>query len=638
MPDSERIGRNLNRIDMEPIEKPAAEEIQKPDATPELAAQNDAVVTTTEPENADSSEEQTEKQAEEQRPTARFNSMTKEQLVEALAATVERPVEEAKDDVAAIKHAFYSIRKEELEKEKAAFVEKGNEESAFAPMNDEAENSVKELLNKYKEARTAYQEAIEAALQSNLEKKQAIIAELTEIVKDPDNINKQYQRFQQLQQDFKAAGDVPPAADKGLWKDFQSVTEEFYDLWKINRELRDYDFKKNMEAKIALCEEAEALDGEKDVLTAFKKLQELHDKWREVGPVMKEQREDLWKRFKEASTVINKKHQAFFEGRKEQEKENEMAKTALCEEIEAIDIASINSYAKWDAATEQIKNLQERWKSLGFASKKVNNELYARFRKSCDEFFAQKAVFFKKMKEESAAILSKKRELCEKAEALKESTDWKKTGELLTELQKEWKKTGGPIPRRTSEALWKRFIGACDYFFENRNKNSSNSRQAELDNLKSKKEVVEKLKNIDETLPKEEIRQLLKDLSAEYQNIGHVPFKEKDKVYEEYKSALNAAYDKFDLNDMRRRGEDFASDLEELSADKNKLYKEREKLARMYEQKKNEVKTYENNLGFFNVTSKAGGSLQKEMERRMAKAKEELAALEKKIELLDEKI
>lgn len=570
-------------------------------------------------------------------PKTDYSVKTKAELLDELAVLVEKPVDEVRDEVAAVKHAFYVIRKQELEKEKQEFLDKGNEEAAFAPMPDEAEARLKELLNTYKERRAEQLAAIEAELQANLEKKKQILSELAEIAGDADNINKHYQKFQQLQQDFKTAGSVPPSEDKGLWKEYQTVTEQFYDLWKINKELRDYDFKKNLEAKEALCEEAERLGAENDVIAAFKKLQELHDKWREIGPVVKELREDLWKRFKEASTVVNKRHQAFFEGRKEMEKENETAKIAICEEAEAINMDELGTYAKWDEATKLIIGLQERWKTLGFASRKVNNDLFLRFRKVCDEFFAQKAAFFKRMKDESSENLAKKHRLCERAEALKDSTDWKKTADELTALQKEWK-TIGPVAKKSGDAVWKRFIAACDYFFENKNKNTTNVRQAEHNNLKAKKAVVEKLKNIDENLPKDEIRKLLKALSTEFQEIGHVPYKEKDKVYEEYKKALNAAYDKFDINESRARFESYASNVEELAGDKNRLFREREKLVRMYEQKRNEIKTYENNLGFFNATTKSGGSVLKEMERRIARLKEELLTLEKKIELIDEKL
>ena len=562
---------------------------------------------------------------------------SKEELVAALAALIEKPVDEIRDEVNAIKNQFYSLRKAEQEVELAEFVDKGNEPAAFAAKPDAEEEKLKDLLNEYKEKKAAQLAAIEAERVANLERKRAILVELSEIAKDVDNVNKFYAKFQQLQQTFKEVGSVPAADDKALWKEFQTVTEQFYDSLKINKQLRDLDFKKNLESKENLCKEAEALADENDVIVAFKKLQELHDKWREIGPVVKELREDLWKRFKEASSAVNKRHQAFFENRKEKEKENEVAKTAICEEAEAIVLAELTTYAKWNDATKQIILMQERWKTLGFASKKVNNELFARFRKTCDEFFAAKAEFFKRMKDESAENLAKKHRLCERAEALKDSTDWKKTADELTAIQKEWK-TIGPVPKKSGDAVWKRFIAACDYFFENKNKNTTNVHQEEHANLKAKKAIVEKIKTIDESLSKDEIKNLLKTLVADYQQIGHVPYKEKDKIYEEYRAALNEAYEKFDIKETRARFESFANSVESMSSDKNKLFKERDRLVRIYEAKKNELKTYENNLGFFNVSSKAGGSVLKEMERRIAKAKEDLISLEKKIDLIDEKL
>ena len=562
---------------------------------------------------------------------------SKEELVAALAALIEKPVDEIRDEVNAIKNQFYALRKAEQEVELAEFVDKGNEPAAFAAKPDAEEEKLKDLLNEYKEKKAAQLAAIEAERVANLERKRAILVELSEIAKDVDNVNKFYAKFQQLQQTFKEVGSVPAADDKALWKEFQTVTEQFYDSLKINKQLRDLDFKKNLESKENLCKEAEALAEENDVIVAFKKLQELHDKWREIGPVVKELREDLWKRFKEASSAVNKRHQAFFENRKEKEKENEVAKTAICEEAEAIVLAELTTYAKWNDATKQIILMQERWKTLGFASKKVNNELFARFRKTCDEFFAAKAEFFKRMKDESAENLAKKHRLCERAEALKDSTDWKKTADELTAIQKEWK-TIGPVPKKSGDAVWKRFIAACDYFFENKNKNTTNVHQEEHANLKAKKAIVEKIKTIDESLSKDEIKNLVKTLVADYQQIGHVPYKEKDKIYEEYRAALNEAYEKFDIKETRARFESFANSVESMASDKNKLFKERDRLVRIYEAKKNELKTYENNLGFFNVSSKAGGSVLKEMERRIAKAKEDLISLEKKIDLIDEKL
>ena len=610
---------------MESCEKSAPLELERDGKTLESTEQT--VV-----ENSEQAEAQVKEPAKTE-----VVGKSKEELVAALAALIEKPVDEIRDEVNAIKNQFYALRKAEQEIELAEFVDKGNEPAAFAAKPDAEEEKLKDLLNEYKEKKAAQLAAIEAERVANLERKRAILVELSEIAKDVDNVNKFYAKFQQLQQTFKEVGSVPAADDKALWKEFQTVTEQFYDSLKINKQLRDLDFKKNLESKENLCKEAEALADENDVIVAFKKLQELHDKWREIGPVVKELREDLWKRFKEASSAVNKRHQAFFENRKEKEKENEVAKTAICEEAEAIVLAELTTYAKWNDATKQIILMQERWKTLGFASKKVNNELFARFRKTCDEFFAAKAEFFKRMKDESAENLAKKHRLCERAEALKDSADWKKTADELTAIQKEWK-TIGPVPKKSGDAVWKRFIAACDYFFENKNKNTTNVHQEEHANLKAKKAIVEKIKTIDESLSKDEIKNLLKTLVADYQQIGHVPYKEKDKIYEEYRAALNEAYEKFDIKETRARFESFANSVESMASDKNKLFKERDRLVRIYEAKKNELKTYENNLGFFNVSSKAGGSVLKEMERRIAKAKEDLISLEKKIDLIDEKL
>lgn len=566
--------------------------------------------------------------------SSKYASMDKKGLVDALTNLLEQPESDIKEDVASIKYFFYNIRKRELEEEKQEFLSRGNEEAAFAPLPDEEENRLKIQLLKYKDLRAAQQAAIEAQLQTNLEKRRSILSELTTIVNDPDNINKQYQRFQQLQQEFKEVGDVPPTEDKQLWRDYQAVAENFYDLWKINKELRDYDFKKNLEAKEALCAEAESLAEEKDVISAFNKLQALHDKWREIGPVVKDLRETIWARFKDASTVVNKRHQAFFEERKAKEKENETAKIGICQEAEAIDLSGLSSFPKWEEATKKIIALQERWKTLGYASRKVNNELFARFRKTCDEFFAQKTAFYKKRKEEFASNLAKKAALCEKAEQMKDSTEWSKTAAVFVELQQEWKKIG-PTHKKSADAIWKRFIKACDYFFDNKNKN----RQEERANLAKKRALIERIKAIDESLPASERRKTLQELSEEFKNAGHVPFKDKDKVFDEYKKALDAAYDKLPKGQAKSR-KPKTIDIDKLSeiTDKDILLKEREQLVRMYEQKKNELKTFENNLGFFNVTSKSGNSMVKKVEESIANSKEKLENLARQIALIDEKL
>jgi len=608
-------------------EEPKAEPVEEPIVAP-------AEETPQEP-NAEESSEPEVAPAEEV-PEIDYSSLSKEQLVEQLEKLMTLPVESVKDRVAQIKGVFFAIRKEEISKEKAAFIEKGNNEEAFVAVEDEVEQKIKELLGEFKEKRAEFNAEQEAVKQSNLEAKKKIIDEIKTISQDTDNINRQFAHVQQLQQEFKAIGEVPSTSTTDIWKDYQKAIENFYDLLKINKELRDYDFKKNLEIKQQLCDTAEGLDEESDVISAFKKLQALHDKWRETGPVAKEIREQLWARFKAASAVINKKHQSFFENRKANEKENADAKTALCEEIEKIQTDGLKTYAAWDEATKQIISLQEEWKKLGFASRKVNTALYTRFRQSCDDFFAKKAAFFKSMKEELAANLAKKTELCEKAEALKDSTDWKETSDAFIALQKEWK-TIGPVVKRHSDAVWKRFISACDYFFEQKKKQTSSQRSVEHENLKLKKDLIAQINAIIESEEDtEEAPQKIRDLMAKWQAVGHVPFKEKDKIYASYKEAIDKAFEKFDMKAIRSRLSNFETSMSQSGSDK--VYHEREKLVRTFEQKSNELKTYENNMGFFNATSKSGNSIVKEMEKKIANLKEEIALLEQKIKIIDDKM
>lgn len=565
-----------------------------------------------------------------------YAAMDKKQLVEVLQNLAQQPVNEVKEDVVRVRVAFAAIRKEELAKEKEAFIAKGNGEAAFAPAADELEEQFKSLYAEIKEKRAAYNAAQDALKAENLAKKREIISKINEIAEDADNVNRQYSTVQQLQQDFKAIGEVPSENDTEVWKSYQVAVERFYDLLKMNKELRDYDFKKNLEQKQALCAEAEALDEEADIVDAFKKLQQLHTSWREIGPVSKEIREELWTRFKNASAVINKKYQSFFEERKANEKKNAEGKEALCVKIEAISTDNLKTYAAWDEATKAIIGLQEEWKKLGFASRKVNTELFARFRKSCDEFFAKKAEFFKRMKDELAANLAKKIELCEKAEALKDSTEWKKTTDALIALQKEWK-TVGPVVKKHSDAVWKRFIAACDAFFEEKKKQNVNVHSVEHENLKQKKDIIAQINSILENKETEDAPNKVRELMKKWQEVGHVPYKEKDKVYAEYKAAIDKAFEQLDMKAKKARMANFANSINQMS-DTGKVYHERERLVRAYEMKSQELKTYENNLGFFNAQSKSGNSLVKEMERKIANIKEEIAMLEQKIKLIDEKI
>lgn len=599
----------------------------------ELSEQKTEVVETATDETVNQTLETPEVSEES---STNFAKMDKSQLLEALQQLALRPVQEVKDEVARVRAAFLAIRKEEQAKEKQQFLEKGNEEAAFAPMTDEVEEQFKSVYAEIKEKKAAYNAQQEALKQENLQKKLEIISKITEIAADADNVNRQYNTVKQLQQDFKAIGEVPSENDTEVWKAYQVAVERFYDLLKMNKELRDYDFKKNLEQKQALCAEAEALDEESDIVEAFKKLQALHNTWREIGPVSKEIREELWTRFKNASAVINKKYQAFFEERKLNEKKNADGKEALCVRIEAIGTDDLKTYAAWDEATKAIIALQEEWKTFGFASRKVNAELFARFRKSCDDFFEKKAAFFKKMKEELAANLAKKIELCEKAEALKDSTDWKATTDALVALQKEWK-TVGPVVKKHSDAVWKRFIAACDAFFEEKKKQNVNIHSVEHENLKQKKEIIAQIKAIFEDENKDDAPAKVRQLMKQWQEVGHVPYKEKDKIYAEYKALIDKAFEELDMKANKARMANFANSIKQMG-DSNKVYHERERLVRAYEMKSQELKTYENNFGFFNAQSKSGNSLLKEMERKIAKIKDEISILEQKIKMIDEKL
>lgn len=556
---------------------------------------------------------------------------TKGELVDMMRELATRPIEEVKDEVQAIKAAFFALRREEVAKEKEAFLANGNEDGDFTAKEDTDENNLKELLNVLKERRIEFNAAQEANREANLEKKRQIIKLINEIANDPDNINRQFNRVKQLQQDFKDAGEVPASADTEVWKEFQRATERFYDVLKMNKELRDYDFKKNLELKQQLCEDAEALDEEPDVVSAFRKLQEMHNEWREIGPVAKELREELWARFKAASSAINKKYQTFFEDRKSKEKENADAKTALCEKIEAIETDNLKTYTQWDEVTKQIIALQEDWKKLGFASRKANAALFARFRKSCDDFFGKKAEFFKSMKEELSANLAKKIELCERAESLMDSTEWKETTDKFIEMQKEWKAIG-PVVKKYSDSVWKRFIAACDHFFEQKKKQNVNVHAVEHDNLKAKKEVIATLKATIEEAG-EEAAQTVRDLMDRWQSIGHVPFKDKDKIYAQYRELIDKAFETLNMRGSRPSGDGGSRGPRQGGNDRG--LSERDRLVRTYEQRMSELKTFENNMGFLTANTKSGNSLVQEMERRIARLKEEIAELEQIIKDLD---
>lgn len=568
------------------------------------------------------------------------SQMSRAEIVERMREIVDAPINEVKDEVETLKQNYYKVKRSEVEAAYKIYIENGLPEAEFVPEHDEWEEPLKELLAAFKERKAQYLQDLEKEREENLARKNALLGELKSIIETPDEIGKQYQRVQQIQQEFKAITDVPAQAVTDLWKTYQTYTEQFYDLLKINKELRDYDFKKNLEQKEALCKNAEQLAEVEDVVSAFKQLQTLHNEWREIGPVAKELRDELWNRFKDASTIINKRHQAYFESRKETETQNESAKIALCEEIEQIiaSLAEVDTYNVWDEKTQAILAMQERWKTIGFASRKNNTALFERFRQSCDAFFAAKAEYFKKAKESLNNNLDKKRALCEKAEALKDSTDWKTTTDALVALQKEWKQIG-PVAKKHSDIVWNRFNEACDYFFEQKKKAMSSNREIENANLQAKLQVVETLKAIDEKVDDDTARARMNEAISQWNSIGHVPFREKDKLYKEYKKTLDALYSRFNSNRNRSRMANFTNSIQQLGeGNSDKLYREREKLARSYEMKKNEIQTYENNKGFLSLSSSRAESLVHELDRKIKKLHEDMELIVQKIELIDQKL
>ena len=566
--------------------------------------------------------------------------ITKEEILNKLAELVNNAAEIARADVETLKQAYYKIRRNEVEEEKAAFLENGGEEKDFVASEDETENKIKDLLSTYKEKRAALLAEEERIKNENYTLKLQLIDKLKALTESSDDFNKLYNDFKEIQQKWKEIKLVPAEYVNDLWKNYQIYSEKFYDLIKINNQFREYDFKKNLEMKTALCETVERLQNEPDVVSAFHQLQKLHQQWREIGPVAKELRDELWARFKTASTAINKRHQEHFEKLKAKEQENLEAKTAICEEIEAIDFSQLKSFKDWENKNKEVIALQEKWKTIGFAPKKHNVKIFERFRAACDAYFNKKSEFYKSLKEGMEKNLELKKALCEKAEALKDSTDWKETTEQLIALQKEWKKVGS-VARKHSDSIWKRFITACDYFFEQKNKNVVSQKSVEQQNLAAKKEIIEKIKALNENLPHNEAVATLTEYMAAWNQIGFVPFKDKDKVYKAYHEAVDQQFDRLKVDMNERKMQSFRNNVNSLaegSDNKGRLYSERERLMRTYERMKNELQTYENNIGFLSVSSKGGGGLVKEMERKIEKLKEEMKLIIQKIDTIDENL
>ena len=583
----------------------------------------------------------TETPAEEivsKKPVESVLKLTKEEILAKLKEVVADVENVAKPEIDGLKQSFYKLHNAEQDAARKLFIENGGAAENFVPQTDCVEEEFKNIMSVIKEKRSALTAELEKQKEMNLQVKLSIIEELKELVESPDDANKSYTEFKKLQQQWNEVKLVPQAKVNELWKNYQLYVEKFYDLLKLNNEFREYDFKKNLEIKTHLCEAAEKLADEEDVVSAFHQLQKLHQEFRDTGPVAKELRDEIWARFKAASTTVNRRHQQHFEALKEVEQHNLDQKTVICEIIEAIDYKELTSFASWESKTQEVIALQNKWKTIGFAPQKMNVKIFERFRKACDEFFRRKGEFFKSLKEGMNENLEKKRALCEKAEALKNSTDWKATADELTKLQKEWK-TIGPVAKKYSDAVWKRFISACDYFFEQKNKATSSQRSVEQENLEKKKNIIEKLNAIDDQMDTEEATKLVRELMKEWNGVGHVPFKEKDRIYKQYHSQVDKLFERFNISASNKKLSNFKSTISSIQeGSPQALYREREKLVRAFDNMKNELQTYENNLGFLTTSSKKGNSLLTEINRKVEKLKADIELVKEKIKVVDENI
>ena len=558
--------------------------------------------------------------------------LSKEDVISRLQEICESESPIDKSELDNLKQSFYRLRNAEVEAARKAHAENGGSDENFITPKDDLETNFREIMNTIKEKRNALKAEEEREKQENLEKKLSIIDRIKELAESTEEANNAYSEFKELQTKWNEIKNIPSEKSNELWKSYQLYSEKFYDLIKLNNEFREYDFKKNLEIKLHLCEAAENLANEEDVISAFHQLQKLHQEFRETGPVAKGLREEIWNRFKAASTIVNRRHQQHFEEIKEKEQRNLDEKTVICEIVESIEYDKMITFQDWHDKTEEILALQAKWKTIGFAPQKMNTKIFERFRNACDDFFKRKAEHFKALKGNMNENLERKKQMCEKAEALKDSTDWKATAEILTKLQKEWKETG-PVAKKYSEAIWKRFVSACDYFFEQKSKAENANRNKEHENLDKKKAIIDKLNAINtEETSAENARNVIRELMAEWNSIGHVPFKDKDKIYKQYHSIVDSLFDKLNQSASKKKLNQFKSGLHK----ETNPQRERERLVRIYENMKNEIKTYENNIGFLTSSSKKGNSLVTELNRKIEKLKNDLELISQKIAIIDE--
>ena len=539
-----------------------------------------------------------------------------------------------KAEVDLLKTLFYKLHIAEREAQQKEYLDAGGDPETYQVRPDDEEEAFKAEMNVIKEKRAKVFQAQESEKQDNLKRKLEIIEKIKGMATSPDEANRSFQQFKELQQQWREIKAVPAERANELWRNYQLYVEQFYDLLKLNSEARELDFKKNLEAKTRLCEAAEKLADETDVISAFHQLQQLHQEYREIGPVSKELREEIWQRFKAASTVINKRHQQHFEDLRAREEDNLVKKTALCEKVEAINGEENKGSGDWERHTQEIIAIQAEWKTIGFAPQKMNVKIFERFRAACDDFFARKAEYFKTLKDSFKENADKKRALIEKAKALQDSTEWRSTSDKLIALQKEWK-TIGVVPKKLGDQLWEEFLGACNKFFEARNAAGAGQRNEEHENLEKKRDVIERLKAVAEEAG-EGLQEKVQKLVEEYNAIGHVPFKEKDKIYEEYHAVLDKLYKELNVSVAKKRLNKFKDNLKQVAErGEGALDNERQRLMRQYDNLKQEIHTYENNLGFLTASSKKGNSLIEEMNRKIQKLKDDMQLVKEKIKAID---
>ena len=635
---------------------PAGETTQAQEAAPQAEAQEDAAVATPAPEAGESSPETTDatsgqdpegqaeaeqkaqpapEAADEDKNKPQPVPATKEDIIARLKEIVANGENISRTEVELLKQAYYKLHNAAVSSAHDAFIQAGGAPEDFTPPADPNEEVFKAEMGRIRELRTQAAQELEEQKQANLERKLAIIEQIKQMSATPDEADKNYDAVKQLQNEWKEIKLVPAERATELWKNYQHYVDQFYDQLHLNHEFRDYDFKKNLEIKTRLCEAAERLADVSDPVSAFHQLQKLHQEFRETGPVSKDLRETLWNRFKEASTAVNKRHQAHFEALKARENENLQQKTALCEQAEAIDTEALKTFADWDKATQHMLGLQAQWKTIGFTPKKDNTRIFERFRAACDKFFTQKTAHFKAQRETFQANQQLKNQLCEQAEALSDSTDWASTTNKLIALQKEWK-TIGPVAHKASEALWKRFNTACNRFFDRKNEATAAQRQEEEANLLQKQDIIARLEKLADAPEADDARATLQSLQAEWNATGHVPFRKKEKIYKRYREVCDRLYERLHFNPRRRSTDNFRRNAATKGA--NDPSRELARLRAAYDAKRQEIQNYETNLTFFNSKSKTGNSIVEEINRKVDSLKADLAALDEKIKAAAEQL